>query len=396
MPARSAHAGLWGLDPSVAFLNHGSFGACPREVLEHQSALRARMEAEPVDFFVRDLPGLYAAARESLAAFVHADPDDLAFVSNATSGVAAVLGSIALSPGDELLTTDHAYAACAKALHHAAARSGARVVVARVPFPLSGDDDVVAPILAAATPRTRLALVDHVTSPTALVFPIERIVRELAARGIDVLVDAAHALGMLPLDLDRVGAAYTVCNAHKWLCAPKGSAFLHVRRDRQATLHPHVISHGYEPGAPAARFRDEFDWTGTCDPTPWLCVPEALRCIGAMLPGGWPAVMARNRALALDARARVAAAIGATLPAPAAMIGSMASLVLPTPAPGSSIARLDRVALGDAVRARGVEAWFHPRPGGEGMLVRVSAQLYNDESQYAALGALLHELARDA
>jgi isopenicillin-N epimerase len=261
-------ADLWPLDPAVDYLNHGSFGACPRAILERQSELRLRLEHEPVDFLVRALPSLLAEARVALAGFVGADGDDLAFVPNATAGVNAVVRSLAFSPGEELLTTDHAYAACKKTLDYVASRTGARVVVARVPFPLGGEDDVIEPVLAAVTPRTRLAMLDHVTSPTALVFPIERLVAGLSARGVDTLVDGAHALGMIPLDLARLGAAYYTANAHKWLCAPKGAAFLHVRKDRQKGLHPVAISHGYAGGE--ARFKDEFDWTGTSGLSPLL------------------------------------------------------------------------------------------------------------------------------
>ncbi len=264
-------ASLWTLDPAVAYLNHGSFGACPTAILEKQSELRARMEREPVDFLVRDAPRLLAEARGALGTFVGADPSDLAFVPNATAGINAVVRSLSFSPGDEILTTNHAYGACRKTLDYVASRTGARVVAADVPFPLGGEEDVVGPVLAAVTARTRLAVLDHVTSPTALVFPIERLVAELSARGVDTLVDGAHALGMVPLDLTRLGAAAYTANAHKWLCAPKSVAFLHVRRDRQRDIHPVSISHGYAGGE--ARFRDEFDWTGTIDPTAALTYP---------------------------------------------------------------------------------------------------------------------------
>jgi isopenicillin-N epimerase len=385
----SPWAGLWTLDPAVAYLNHGSFGACPASVLEHQSLLRAQLEREPVDFLARELPARLAGARAALAAFVGADADDLAFVNNATAGVNAVLRSLELRPGDELVATDHGYAACRKAMEYVARRADARVVVARVPFPLAGDDDVVAAVLAAVTPRTRLAVLDHVSSPTALVFPIARLVAELVARGVDTVVDGAHAPGMVPLDLRALGAAYYTGNAHKWLCAPKGAAFLHVRADRQAGVHPLVISHGYESGAP--HFRAEFDWTGTDDPTAWLAVPECIRGLGGLLPGGWPELMAHNRALALEARAILAAAAGVPPPCPEGMIGSMASLVLPAAAAGSPAARLDHEQLASWFRARGVEAWFHPWPAAGGTLIRVSAQLYNDASQYRRLAALLRE-----
>jgi isopenicillin-N epimerase len=391
--SRSPWSDLWPLDPAVDYLNHGSFGACPRAILERQSELRLRLEREPVDFLVRALPSLLAEARVALAGFVGADGDDLAFVPNATAGVNAVVRSLAFSPGEELLTTDHAYAACKKTLDYVASRTGARVVVARVPFPLGGEEDVIEPVLAAVTPRTRLAMLDHVTSPTALVFPIERLVAGLSARGVDTLVDGAHALGMVPLDLTRLGAAYTTGNAHKWLCAPKGAAFLHVRKDRQKGLHPVAISHGYAGGE--ARFKDEFDWTGTADPTAALCIPDCIAYLGGLLPGGWPAVMAANRALALKARAAICEALGVSTPAPELMIGAMASVPLPVPAPGSPAARLGREELADWTRARGVEPWFYDWPPGGGKLVRVSAQLYNTEGQFVRLAGLLAEALRE-
>lgn len=389
--SQNRHAGLWTLDPAVTYLNHGSFGACPAPVLEYQAALRARMEREPVDFLVRELPALTAQARAEVAAFLGADPADLAFLSNATAGINAVLRSLRFEPGDELLTSSHVYAACLKTLRFVAARSGARVVVAPVPFPIADEDAVVAPLLAAVTPRTRLALVDHVTSPTALVFPVERLVRELQARGVDVLVDGAHAPGMVPVSLDGIGAAYSVGNAHKWLCAPKGAAYLHVRRDRQAEIHPGVISHGHEPDQPGANFRAEFDWTGTADPTAWLSIPECLRRLEGLVEGGWPGLMARNRALALQARELLCETLQVAAPAPASMIGAIASVPLPLAAADSPVARLDHEALMGWFRQRGVETWLYPWPCAGGKLVRISAQLYNDLPDFRRLAGLLRE-----
>ncbi len=215
-------AALWPLDPSITFLNHGSFGSCPIAVLEAQRAWRDRLEARPIQFLARDLPGLLADARGTLGAFVGAQPDDLAFVANATGAVNAVIRSLRFEPGDELLTDDHEYNAIINILRHVAERDGARVVVARIPFPVTGEDDVVGAILGAATDRTRLAVLSHVTSPTAIVFPVRRLVAELAERGIETLIDGAHAPGMLPLDLDAIGAAWYTGNLHKWVCAPKG------------------------------------------------------------------------------------------------------------------------------------------------------------------------------
>jgi isopenicillin-N epimerase len=392
--AGSRWAGLWPLDPAVDFLNHGSFGSCPKAILERQSELRARLEREPVDFLVREGPRLLSGAREALGACVGAEADDLAFVQNATAGVNAVVRSLAFSPGDEILTTDHAYAACRKTLDYVASRTGARVVAAPVPFPLRGDEAVVSAVLAAVTPKTRLAMLDHVTSPTALVFPIGRLVAELSARGVDTLVDGAHALGMVPLDLTRLGAAYYTANAHKWLCAPKGAAFLHVREDRQQGLHPVSISHGYAGGEP--RFRDEFDWTGTIDPTAALTIPFCIEYLGGLLPGGWPALMERNRELALRARKIFLERFGGDAACPDHMVGSMAAALLPTPSKKSPLFGLDREQLSDWLRARGIESWFHPSPSDGAMFVRLSAQLYNTEAQFARLAALLAEALRDA
>jgi isopenicillin-N epimerase len=200
------------------------------------------------------------------------------------------------------------------------------------------------------------------------------------------LVDGAHAPGMVRLALSELGAAYYTGNAHKWLCAPKGAAFLHVRRDRQAGLHPNVISHGYPSG-----FHAEFDWTGTLDPTPWLTIPAALRFMRSLLPGGWPEIMAVNRALALRARTLLLDALELEPPCPESLIGSMASIVLPAAAPGTVAAGLDSAGLHDWFRARGVETWLHPHPV---PLLRVSAQLYNHPQQFEKLARLLKEAVR--
>ncbi|HKA62099.1 MAG TPA: aminotransferase class V-fold PLP-dependent enzyme [Methylomirabilota bacterium] len=390
-------AALWPLDPAVTFLNHGSYGACPSEVLRHQAALRAEMEAEPVRFLGRDLDDRLDTARAALAAFVGADADDLAFVANATGGVNAVLRSLRLQAGDELLTTDHCYQACRNTLDYVAERTGARVVVATIPFPVVSPRAIVDTVLAKATSRTRLALLDHITSPTALVLPIERLIDELAGRGIETLVDGAHAPGMVPLDLRRLGAAYYSANCHKWLCTPKGSAFLWVRRDRQVDVHPLTISHGAKGERPGrTRFRLEFDWTGTQDPTAWLTVPMAIDYLGGLVPGGWPALMARNRALALEARRTICAAVGIPPACPDEMIGSIASMILP-----DSPTTDPRWRARDPIQGRLFEGWgfevpIMRWPAPPKRLIRISAQLYNDASQYTRLAeALVKELTAE-
>jgi isopenicillin-N epimerase len=398
MPSEFRH--LWGLDPTIDFLNHGSFGAAPIPVLAAQAAIRQRMEREPVAFFARDLEGLLDDARAILGAFVGADPDDLAFVDNATTGVNAVLRWLPLEPGDELLTTDHEYNACRNALEAVAAAAGARVVVTPIPFPTASAADVMERVLAAVTPRTRLAVLDHATSATALVLPVEELVRELMEREVDTLVDGAHGPGMLDLDLERLGAAYYAGNLHKWVCAPKGSAFLHVRRDRQARTHPLVVSHGMNSArTDRSQFRLEADWTGTRDPSAWLAMPTALDLIGGLVPGGWPSVRARNRDLALRGRDLLCAALDIPSPAPDAMIGCMASVPLREEPATGRVQGVDLYGdpVHDALLERGLQVMVTPWPqrpesGPWRRLVRISAALHNDLAQFERLAATLPQV----
>lgn len=228
----------------MTFLNHGSFGACPKQVLEFQQRLRLQLEQEPLRFFGREWEPLLDDARSKLAAFMGADVQDLVFIPNATTGVNSVLRSLTFSPEDEILTTNHEYNACRNALDFVTSRTGAEVVVAKIPFPIDSPRQVVAAVIEQVSPKTRLALLDHVTSQTGLIFPIQKLVKELQQRGVDTLVDGAHAPGMISLNLQEIGATYYTGNCHKWLCAPKGAAFLYVRRDKQSEIRPLTISHG--------------------------------------------------------------------------------------------------------------------------------------------------------
>jgi isopenicillin-N epimerase len=330
---------------------------------------------------------------------VGAEADDLVFVPNVTTAINAVLRSHPLRADDEILVTDHEYNASRNVADYVARERDARVVVAKVPFPLHSPSQVVEAVLAALGPRTRLALLDHVTSQTGLVFPLEVLIPELRARGVEVLVDGAHAPGMLPLDLRALGADYYTGNCHKWLCAPKSAGFLVVRRDLQEQVRPAVISHGANaPVEPRARFRLEFGWTGTRDPTPALAVPEALRFLSGLVPGGWPEIMRRNRALALEGRRRIAASLAAELPCPDEMIGSLAALPVPElaglpPAPTSA---LEPDPLQEALfREHRIEVPVLGCPAHPGRLLRISAQLYNRIEDYERLAAALAQLLRN-
>jgi isopenicillin-N epimerase len=400
-PMPSELAVHWTLDPAVRFLNHGSFGATPRVVLEAQGAWRARMEREPVAFFARDLEPAFDEARVALGTFLGADPEDLAFVTNATTGINIVARSIRLEPGDELVLPDHAYPAARNALQAVADAAGARLVTASIPFPGATPEEARDAMLAALTGRTRLVMLDHVTSPTALVLPVAEIVAALEERGIDTLVDAAHAPGMVEIDLDAIGAAYTAGNCHKWMCAPKGSAFLHVRRDRRDRVRPLVVSHGASSmRSDRTRFRLEHDWTGTLDPTPWLSVPAAIAFGDGLLLGGWDALRDRGRRLALATRALLGGALGEPDPAPEAMVGAMVAVPLPPttePVPDGTYADPVHAALLDAGIQVAVTSW--PQDPGDRpwrRLVRVSCAPYVALDDVRALAVALPAAVRAA
>ncbi len=382
LPPPSPLATHWDLDPTICFLNHGSFGACPRVVLDEQQALQRRMEAEPVRFVHRELEGLLDAARGELAAFLGCSTNDLAFVSNATTGVNTVLQSLPFASGDEIVVTDHGYNACRNAVERVVAATGARIVTAALPFPIATPEIVVERVLSAVTPRTRLCLIDHVTSPTGLVLPVAPVVAALRERGIETLVDGAHAPGMLPLDLDALGAAYYTGNCHKWLCTPKGSAFLHVRADRQQGIRPLVVSHGANASrSDRSRFRLEFDFTGTADYTPFLCLPAALRFLRGLLPGGFDALRLHNHDLTRYGRDRLCAHLGIASPAPDAMLGSLAAVPLPPDArPTVGPLGLDplQVELFDEHHIE-VPVMRWPQPPLR--LLRIATQIYNSRAQ---------------
>ncbi len=347
------------------------------------------MEREPSQFFLHYVGPELERAREALAAFVHADADDLAFVTNATTGVNLVLQNLELEPGDEIVTTNHDYPSCRMAMQALAERFDARLIVADIPLPISEPEEVIDRVMAATSSQTRLVLLDHVSSPTGVVMPVEKLVGRLESRGIDVLVDGAHAAGMLELDIEAIGAAYYVGNLHKWLCSPKGTAFVHVRRDRQKGFKPLVISRGFPD---TTGFRRDHDWPGTFDCTGFLAVPKAIEVMGAMLPGGWSAVRERNRATARAARAYLCEALALTPPVPESMLGALVTLPLPRHREVSGAqpaqARVDSLQA-ELFARHGIEVPIFTWPSWSRRWFRVSAQLYNARADYEALAAAL-------
>jgi isopenicillin-N epimerase len=385
----------WLLDPSVTFLNHGSFGACPRFVLERQQEFRRELEREPVDFLVRKMTPLVDESRNALAAFIGADPSDMVFVQNATAGVNSVIRSLEFRPGDEILVTSHDYNACRNVIRYVAQRTGVVVVEVPAPLPITSPQQVVDAVLERVTPRTRLAMLDHITSPTALVFPVEQLVRELDRRGVDTLIDGAHTPGMLPLDVNRIGAAYYTGNCHKWLCAPKAVGFLHVRRDRQENIQPTIISHGWNKPRPGySPFQDGFDWPGTLDPSPWFCIADSIRFLSGLMPGGLDALMRRNHELAVWAQRMLCDRLGLQPVGVESMLGSMAAVHLPdntaafdsqgNPAPGEEYRLNNELFANFRIE---VPAFFWP--AAPKMLLRVCAQAYNHSAQYEQLAEVL-------
>lgn len=360
-----------------------------RTTLARQDALRAELESDPTSFFEDRYPVHLAETRARIAALVGADPAGLVFVSNASMGVATVLNAIAsaLREGDELLTTDHVYPACRNAMRALAAQRGASVIQAHVPFPLRDASEVERAVMERVNPRTRLVLLDHVTSPTGLVFPIEPIVKALEARGIPVLVDGAHAPGMVPLDLASLGASYYTGNLHKWLSAPKSSALLYVREDRRRDFHPLVISHGFGKG-----LHEEFDWTGTFDATALFSAPAAIDGLATLHEEGLPGLMRTCRERALRAQRTLSEALGIEVPAPASMIGTLVSVPLPLRSleaaakvkGGAGNDDPDRLALEHALRTR---VPLFPWPDATGRLLRISLAPYVSDDDVEEVAA---------
>ena len=329
-PKRSTLSKHWTLDPNTVFLNHGSFGACPQEILDYQVQLRQKLESDPVKFMETESKDLWSEALNILSDFINADSDGMAFVTNATSGVNTVLKALDLQPDDEIIVPDHSYQACWNSIDFVTEKTGAKTVVVPLPFPIESDQQIIDTILSHTTAKSRLALIDTVTSPTGLLMPFEALTKTLQSQGIDVLLDAAHGPGIVPLNIEELKPAYATGNAHKWLCTPKGSAFLYVREDRRAPIHPLCISHGASvPGTINEKFRLEFDWPGTQDITPWLCIPKAIEYVGNMLDGGWPAIMKHNSQLAIAGRNLLLEALGTPSPSPDSMIVGLAAVLLP-------------------------------------------------------------------
>lgn len=367
-PARAAFP----LAEGLAYLNHGGYGVCASPVLTAAEDIRRRCEENPTVFLREALPGLVRAAAGRLAAHLGAQGEDLVFVSNASDGINAVLRSFVLMPGDEVVSTGHAYGAVRRTLEFVTERAGARLVLADLPFPIASKAQALSALEAVLSARTRLVVLDHITSQTAMRLPLGRLIAACRDRGVRVLVDGAHGPGQTPVNLGALGADYYVGTAHKWLGAPRGCGFLWAARPRQPAIRPTVISQFSDEGFVAA-----FDWPGTRDFAPWLAVPAALDFRAGY---GESAIEGYCRSLAIEGGALVADAWGVTPAVPPAMTGFMASIPLPLAGRGDGAAA-ERAWR--ALRAEGVEAAVHAFQGS--LYVRASAYIYTTLADFERL-----------
>ncbi|MCS6901776.1 MAG: aminotransferase class V-fold PLP-dependent enzyme [Myxococcales bacterium] len=380
----------WKLDPAVLYLNHGTVGATPRRVLDRQQQLRDKMERHPSAFLLREVvamvgtaspgPGLLRSAAAQVARFVGATPDNLGFVSNVTAGINAVLRAIPFQPGDEILLLDHAYGAIAGGARVLGGARGASIRWAKIPLPVEDSAQIVRAIEEAVSPRTRLAILDHITSSSALLLPIAEMTRALHRHGVPVLVDGAHAPGAVPVDVTAIGAEWYAANLHKWAWAPRSCGFLHVRSDLHQGLHAPILSWGVDQGLPA-----EFDWQGTSDPTPMLAAPEGIAMLEEL---GTEAVQRHNHCWAWTAATALRDELGATLLAAENLVGTMATVMLPASF-GSTTA--DAVWLRDRLLFdKGIEVQVHDYQGR--IHLRVSGQIYLDDRDIETLLRSLRSL----
>ncbi len=391
-PGAAALREQWQLDPAWTYLNHGGYGACPKVIVQAQAAWQERFERQPIQFLYREVEQELRPLQVRLGRFLGADPGDLAFIANATTGVSTVLRSLRFEPGDEILVGSHSYPAILNAADYIAKRHGGRMTVAEMPFPIAGPEEALAAVEGAISERTRLLIIDHITSPTALILPLKQIVDAAKARGVEVLVDGAHAPGMLDINLRSLGADYYTGNCHKWMCAPKGAAFLWVAPEKQEEIIPLSISLGWmirKEGE--SSFQANFKYTGNADPTT-IGTPEEKKKKKKKLPGGWEAIRQHNQALLLQARALLCDALGVEPFAPESMLGSLCTFPLP---PGSAQALENRLVEEFRIELP-LLAWpFRMKDEPGSRYFRISAQVYNDIEQYEFLAQCLARCLRE-
>jgi len=371
------------LDPDIHYLNHGSFGACPRPVFEAYQEWQRRLERQPVRFLGRELVGYDRQARQTLGDYLHAEADDLVYIPNATHGVNIVARSLNLGPQDEILTTNHEYGACDNTWEYLCWRSSAHYIHQALPTPLGSDEEIINQLWQGVTSRTKLIFVSHITSPTALILPVQAICRRARQEGILTLIDGAHAPGQILVDLEAIGADFYTGNCHKWMLSPKGAAFLYARRKAQDLIEPLVVSWGFsadESTTCGSRFVDLLQWTGTKDPAAALSVPHAIQF---MQEHDWPQVAAGCHALAVETRRRLNDLTGQVALGSEVAFYQIFSVRLPEHADMNRL----KARLYDEYRVEAPTLLWNGSS-----LIRVSIQAYNNGSDADALIEALHTL----
>lgn len=366
--------------PDITFLNHGSFGACPRPVFATYQQWQSALEADPVEFLGRRIDDLLREARLPLAAYLGTQADHLVFVPNTTAGVNIVARSLQLGPGDEVLATDHEYGASDRTWRFLCTQRGMSYINQPIPLPLESEEEMVEQFWQGVTPRTKVIFISHITSPTALIFPVAKICQRAREAGILTVIDGAHAPGQIPLNLEEIGADFYIGNCHKWLCAPKGSAFLYASPEHQALLQPLIVSWGYESLKPGiSSFQDYFGWVGTDDPAAFLSVPSA---IAFQQEHNWDAVRAACHELAASARQEIASLLGTQLICSDTWWSQMCTIQVPD---GDSLA-LQRTLRETWHIEMPVVVWNNHR------YIRLSIQGYNSPADVERLLTALHAI----
>ncbi|MBL6963769.1 MAG: aminotransferase class V-fold PLP-dependent enzyme [Bacteroidetes bacterium] len=382
-PPYSKYAHHWSIDKEFVFLNHGSFGACPIEILAKQHEYRKRMESQPLRFFVRELEKPYNESKSRLASFIGSKPENTVFVRNATSGVNTVLKSLDFNMGDEIICCNHMYPAIRNTLNFL--RDNQKVIIreAIIPYQIESAQQIVDALLNLKTEKTKLLLIDHISSPTGILFPVEELVVRFNEFGIDTLVDGAHAPGTVDLNLEKIAAAYYTGNCHKWICSPKGSAFLYVRQDKQKEIKPLTTS---LVAGNNFTFEQQFSWQGTEDPTAYLCVGDTIDYMNGLYPGGWPGIIQKNHELALEARSKICESLKVDPAIPDGLVANLASIHLPD----SKDLQTNRSSPFDSLMDSlyhefKIEVFITYWPEFPKRLLRISPQLYNTMEQYKYL-----------
>lgn len=393
LPPYSPLGKQWPLTADKVYLNHGSFGATPTAVLQAQSAYQLAMEAEAIVHFIDELPQLITTSKQALARYVHADANNIAFVPNTTTGINTILSGMPKQAGQHWLTTNHAYGACASAFKHYALLNGCAVNVANVPYPIQNEAQILQAIADAVTPQTTVALIDFITSATATIFPVAAIIKHLQSKNITVIIDAAHAPGMVDFSIENLAPDYLVANCHKWICSPKGSAFMYVAPQHQPHIYPLVISHYNDTAiGTAANWSNQHLWQGTKDYSAYLAVKDALDYLPTLVNGTWATVMAHNHHLVVQAANLIANTLGVALPTPVSMVGSICCIPMPNGAAPSHKFHSNTALKNTLFNKYNIEVMVTQFPAAPTQWLRISAQLYNSMAQYEYLTMCLQKI----